>query len=93
MLPGAVQQQSISGYQGAAAPVFCITLDMVAIREDRNTASRMGLLPAFAITGFIPRETRPTLLSPALMIITPMMAITALLLRPVNVSSRAACRP
>jgi len=74
------------GRNSTAAPVFCITLEIAAISTDSEIINREVLWPASLMTGRTIRETRPTLLRPALTTITPMMATTALLLRPVKVS-------
>ena len=71
---------------GAAAPMFCMKLEMKATVKEMAMIMREALLPATTITGLTSLLMRPVRSSPAPMMITAMMDITALLLMPTKAS-------
>ena len=76
----------VAGRNRAAAPMFCIILDMIPTVPDTSVMTFFSLLPANLIIGPATLFITPVLSRPAPIMITAMMETTALLLKPTNAS-------
>ena len=76
----------MAGRNKAAAPMFCIKLEIPATVTPIAITTRDELFPAILTTGLTIRLMRAVLSNPAPMMITAMMEITALLLNPEKAS-------
>ena len=75
-----------AGKNRAAAPMFCIMLEIMPTVPDMRVITFFSLLPASLIMGPATLFITPVLSSPAPMIITAIMEQTALLLNPTKAS-------
>ena len=75
-----------AGRNNAAAPIFCIILEIIPTVPDISVITFFSLLPASLTMGPATLFITPVLSSPAPMIMTAMMEQTALLLRPTKAS-------
>jgi len=75
-----------AGRNSAAAPMFCIILEMMPTVPDISVMTFFSLLPASLIMGPATLFITPVLSKPAPMIITAIMEHTALLLKPTKAS-------
>ncbi len=75
-----------AGRKRAAAPMFCIILEIIPTVPDIRVITFFSLFPASLTMGPATLFITPVLSRPAPMIITAMMETTALLLNPKNAS-------
>ena len=90
--PVRAEMRLTTGRNSAAAPTFCMKLEMTPTAPDIAGMTRASVRPAYFRMAPATRPIRPVLSSPAPMIITAMMDITALLEKPMNWSSRETSR-